>query len=535
MMRCFSRKLLLSVGLAAGMFCGMNEAPACTNILVGRGASQDGSIFVSYSIDGPGTGTLSFSLGRPKGDPKAADPVEAEWTGPTYNVVGYMNEHQLAIGETTTDGRKELRNHKVGLHYFRLMTLALARCKTAREAIAEIARLMDKFGYSSEGETLSIGDKNEVWMMEIIGKGPDRKGAVWVAARVPDDCLTVHANMSRITTFPLDDPKNWLYSPDVIDFAIEKGFFDPKGGKPFSFRDVYHPQINQFIRKVCAGRVWSAYRRSAPSQNFSDAYFRSTPGAEDYPLFIKPDKKVSVHDVMQLFRDHFEGTPYDMTKGIDAGPFGSPYRWRGLTFKVGSKDYSWERPLSTQQAACVWVSQSRNWLPDPVGGVFWFSSDDSYTSCFTPFYCGVTRVPESYQNARLEQFSWDKAWWIFNLVSNLTYSRYSRILPEVQTVQRDHEAKFLKMQPIIEETAVKLAAADEKLMRDYLTNYSNSTADGLLREWQQLASGIIAKHNDGYVFTSGKGPEGVGYPEEWLKRVIQERPKPYEIDAPPEH
>ncbi len=528
-------KVFLSLTLIASTLSSVQLATGCTNILVTRGASSDGSVFVSFAVDGAGVGNLYLTKGQPKGDPDAKDPVVAEWTGPTYNVLGWMNEHQVAIGETTTGGLPQLNNTEVGLEYPRLMQLALARCKTAPEAIDEIARLVDKFGYAGGGETLSIGDKNEVWMMEIVGKGPDRKGGIWVAARVPDGYMTVHANLSRITTFPLDDPANWRYSPDVIDFAVEKGLYDPKAGKPFSFRDVYHANINHFSRKVCAGRVWSAYRRAAPSQTFAVSYFRDAEATEDLPLFIKPDKKLSAHDVMQLYRDHFEGTPYDMTKGIAAGPFGSPYRWRGLTWKVDDKDYCWERPLSSQQAAYVWLAEMRNWLPDPIGGVYWFTPDDCFTSCFAPFYCGITRLPECYEKGSLDEFSWDSAWWVQNLVSNYTYMRYSRIIPDVQKVQKEEEAKFFKMQPLIEETALKLAESDDELMREFLTNYSVSSSEALFHRWQKLAKEIIVKHNDGWVKEPGKIPEGIGYPEEWLRRVVEERPKQYVVEGGVDH
>ena len=295
-----------------------------------------------------------------------------------------MNEHQLSLGETTTGGRRELRDPKGMLDYDALMLLTLQRARTAREAIKIVDELAREYGYRSSGETFSIADPNEAWIMELIGKGPDQKGIVWVAARVPDGMITAHANMSRITTFPLDDPENWLYSPDVISFAIEKKFYSTDSHKPFSFRDAYHPGIGPSQQRACAGRVWSIYRRSAPSQNFSDAYFRGKEGAEDYPLFIKPDAQLGVSDVMALMRDHYEGTPYDMTKGLDAGPFGTPYRYRELAFKVDGKSYMWERPISTQQAGFVVVSQSRKDMPDDVGGVTWFTPDDASTSCFTP-------------------------------------------------------------------------------------------------------------------------------------------------------
>ncbi len=316
--------------------------------------------------------------------------------GRTYTVVGLMNEYQLSLGETTTGGRHELVDRQGQLDYDGLMLLTLERAKTAREAITVIDALCKEYGYGSSGETFSIADKNEAWIMELIGKGPGHKGIVWVAARVPEGYITAHANMSRITTFPLNDPENWVHSADVVSFAIEKGFYKTDSGKPFSFRDAYHPRQGPDQKRACAGRVWSICRRAAPSCSFSDAYFRGVEGAEDYPLFVKPDKPLSVHDVMMLMRDHFEGTPYDMTKGIDAGPFASPLRLRDLAFSVDGKKYMWERPISTQQAGFVVVTQSRKVLPDPIGGVTWFTPDEASTSCFTPLYCAIGALPAAY-------------------------------------------------------------------------------------------------------------------------------------------
>jgi dipeptidase len=319
-------------------------ALACTSIVVSRGASRDGSVMVTYSADAPFMPKL---LHVPGGTQKAGELVQIRgWEddrlcGPvrqvakTYSVVGLMNEHQLSLGETTTGGRRELRDPEGMLDYDALMLLTLQRAQTAREAIRTVDELAREYGYKSSGETFSIADPNEAWIMELTGKGTDQKGIVWVAARVPDGMITAHANLSRITTFPLDDPQNWLYSPDVITFAIEKKFYSTGSQKPFSFRDAYHPGIGPSQQRACAGRVWSIYRRSAGSQKFSDAFFRGKEGAEDYPLFIKPDAPLGVSDVMALMRDHYEGTPYDMTKGLDAGPFGTPYRFRETTLQGG--------------------------------------------------------------------------------------------------------------------------------------------------------------------------------------------------------
>ncbi|MDR3618268.1 MAG: C69 family dipeptidase [Paludisphaera borealis] len=530
--------VLLHALLAAALATAAATAQACTSIVVTRGASRDGSVMVTYSADAPfmprllriagGThapGTMVDVRGWEDNEDRGKIP-QAERT---YTVVGLVNEHQLSLGETTTGGRPELRNKKGQLDYDALMVLVLQRAKTAREAITLVDSLCREYGFGSSGETFSIADKNEAWIMELIGKGPDVKGIVWVAAKVPDGCITAHANLSRITTFPLNDPDNWLYSPDVVTFAIEKGYFKTDSGKPFNYRDAYHPSQSASVRRACAGRVWSIYRRSAPSQNFSDAYYRGAENVEDYPLFIKPDQQLGVHDVMGLMRDHFEGTPYDMTKGPDAGPYCSPMRLRDLAFKVDGKDYMWERPISTQQSGFVIVNQSRNNLPDAVGGLTWFTPDEASTSCFTPFYCSIDALPAPYTTGTYDKFSWESAWWVTNLVSNLTYDRWSRVYPDVQKAQADQEAALLKMQPVIEETAAKLAAADPALAQSFLTNYSVSTAEAVFRRWQDLAQTILTRNVDGYTKDANGHPKAAGYSEEWLRHVVESRPDQFKL------
>jgi dipeptidase len=526
------------VMVAAGLVLGAVAAQACTSIVVSRGASKDGSVIITYSADAPFMPRL---LRIPGGAHSAGAMVEVRgWeddevrgkvkqAARTYTVVGLMNEHQLSLGETTTGGRRELHNPKGQLDYDALMSLTLHRARTAREAIATMDSLCKEYGYGGPGETISIGDKDEAWIMELIGKGPDVKGIVWVAARVPEGFITSHANMSRITTFPLDDPDNWLYAPDVVSFAIEKGYYKTDSGKPFSFRDAYHPRQGPGQKRACAGRVWSICRRAAPSRNFSDAYFRGVEGAEDYPLFVKPDQPLSVHDVMMLMRDHYEGTPYDMTKGVDAGPFGSPLRLRDLAFSVDGKGYMWERPISTQQAGFVIVTQSRRDLPDPIGGVTWFTPDEASTSCFTPLYCAIDALPEPYTRGDYRKFSWDSAWWVTNLVSNLAYDRWSRIYPDIRKAQHDQEAALLKMQPVIEETAAKLATTDPALMNAFLTNYSVSTGEAVFHRWRELAESILTKHVDGYVKDPKGSPRAPGYSKDWLQRVVKARPDQFKL------
>jgi dipeptidase len=353
-----------------------------------------------------------------------------------------------------------------------------------------------------------------------------------VALRVPDGYISCHANKARIGEFPLDDPADCLYSDNVISFAVEKGYYDPESGEPFRFCDVYCPPTLE-KRKYCSARVWSIFRRAAPSAEFSPDYHRGVEGSAPYPLWIKPDTKISLGDVFSLMRDHYEGTPYDMTQGVDAGPYGNPNRWRPITWTVDSVEYAWERPISTQQTGFSFVSQSRSWLPDAIGGVLWYGVDDTYTTCYMPLYCCIDSVPGCYTTGSLDQFSWDSAWWIFNLVANYACLKYSYMAPEIQAVQKDIEGVFLKLQPSVEHTALDLAASDPELMTRYLTDYSITQAEMVMSRWQDLAGYLITKYNDGYVKNKEGDPEEKGYPEGWLRDVLESRPEQF-ILAPVE-
>jgi len=511
---------------------------ACTTFVATPGASVDGSTLLASVVDGYGPANLELfpSVQEPK-NPSAS--VDLKWpTGSNGVLNRFMNEYQVSIAESdTATHRSELGNGGRGLMYAQIMVLALQRSKTAREAIAEIDRISNRYGYGPKPVVLSIADKNEAWIMEIVGKGETEIGAVWVAARVPDGYVTALANASRITTFPMDDPENWLYASDVVEWAVEKGYHDPESGEPFSFRTAYHPKDDKFIRKACFGRIWSIYRRIAPSQDFSDAYHRGVEGAEPYPLFIKPDKKVGVLDVMNLMRDHYEGTKYDMTKGLAAGPFGCPYRFRGmhtspfggLGWTIDGKQYCWERPISCQHATCAFIAQSRSWLPDALGGVVWFAPDDAFTSCYVPVYCGITEIAEPYTNSDPDRFSWESAWWVSSLVANYTYDRWHRVIPDVVRAQKQEEEKSLKEQPIMEAQALELFQEGEDKMRAYLTEYSKQSAHRVFERWRQLAGEIIVSHNDGWVRMSGGFSLGLGYPAAWYESVVNERPEYYLI------
>jgi dipeptidase len=510
---------------------------ACTNFIVTKGASVSGSVVITYTCDGEFHPILRYT---PAADHESDAVLEIRTWGDsllgtvkqvphTYAHIGLMNEHQLVIGETTFTGREELINPDGLLHYWWLMRLALQRAKTAREAIEVITELVDEYGYRSEGESISIGDPDEAWLLEIIGPGPGGKGANWVAVRIPDGAVCAHANMARIGEFPLDDPDNFLYSENVISFAIEKGYYDPDWGGSFNFQKAYCPASPQKLRYT-ATRVWSIFRRCAPSREWPVDYHRGVRGVEPYPLWIEPDEKLSLQDVFNIMRDHYEGTPYDMTKGLDSGPYGTPNRWRPMTWSIDGVDYTWERPISTQQSGFTYVSQSRSGMPDPIGGVLWYGVDDTYFTCYVPLYCGINEVPPSYARGRLSKFSWDSAWWVFNFVANFANLRYSYMREDIQKVQAELEGNLIALQPVIEKTALELYKKDPALVTTYLTDYSVSHAERVVDRWRELAEFLITKYNDGYVQNENQRPQEEGYPEEWLREVIRARPDQFKLE-----
>jgi len=520
---------------------GISRADACSSLIVTRGASADGSTFITYTCDGEFHPHLRHI---PAADHEPGTTIKiTDWSGNlrgeipqvahTYAVVGLMNEHQLAISETTSDGRLELQNPDGLLHYWDLMRYALQRAKTAREAIDVMTSLVAEYGYRSTGETFSIADPDEAWIMEMIGPGPGGQGAIWVARRVPDGSICFHANKARIGEFPLDDPENCLYAENAISFAIEKGYYDPARGEPFRFCDVYCPPTPA-NRRYASARVWSAFRRAAPSLQLSPDYHRGIEGAEPYPLFIEPDQKLSIADVFSLMRDHYEGTDYDMTKGVDAGPFGCPSRLRPVKWQVDDTVYAWERSISTQQTGFSFVGQSRAWLPDAIGGVYWYGVDDTYTTCYVPLYCCINELPESYTVGSLRQFSWDSAWWVFNFVANYAWLRYSSMIEDIQAVQQELEGHCLALQGAVEQTALHLAETDRELMVRYLTDYSVTRGEVTVNRWRELAEHLLTKYNDGYIKDeNGRAREAV-YPESWLRRVLKNRPGQFYLQpAPP--
>ena len=508
-------------------------AAACTNILITKGASADGATMITYSADSHTLyGELPVTPARRF--PAGAQRDVIEWdTGKflgripevaaTYSVVGNINEHQLAVGETTFTGRKELTGPSGIVDYGSLMFIALERCRTAREAIKMIGELVSEYGYASTGESISISDPNEVWLLEIIGKGEKQKGGVWVAVRIPDGTISAHANKSRIRRFPLNDPINCLYAKDVISFAREKGWFKGRD-EEFSFADAYDPNEFENLR-FCEARVWNVFRRAAPSAGIKSDFARGVTTAPPMPLSVRPDHKLSVADAMALMRDHFEGTEFDMTKDVGAGPFVCPYRWRPLTWKVDGKTYINERAISTQQTGFSFVTQSRAWLPDPIGGVLWFGVDDTYSTVYSPMYCGIREAPRTFATgvATLTHFSWDSAFWVFNWVANYAYSRYSDMIVDIQKVQRELEGQFLAAQEGVEKEAGALYVQSPERARDYLTRYSVAAGDGVTARWRRLGEDLLVKYMDGNVKDEKGEPQHPPHSEAWYRRIVSER------------
>jgi len=531
------KKTLIIIGMFM-FFMNMNAQERndnCTSVLISKGASTDGSVMITYACDAEFVSRMRYIPAMDHGEnsfieinKRNGETYKITQPAHTYKVVGNINEFQVAIGETTTSGRRELVNREGLLGYGKLMELMLQRAKTAREGIKIIVDLVEEYGYSSSMEAFSIGDPNEAWIMEIIGKGTGVKGAIWVALKIPEGYISCHANLSRIGEIPFDDKENCMYSKDVKSFAIEKGYYDPASGKSFRFNLAYCPPTPSSLHS-CATRVWSILRRSAPSLNLSPDYHRAVEGAEPYPLWVKPDKKISLQGVFSLLRDHYEGTDYDMTKGVDAGAFGCPYRWRPLGWELDSKSYIWERPVSTQQTAYSFVSQSRSWLPDAIGGINWQGVDDAYATCFVPFYCGVNKLPEVYQTGDIQEFSWNSAWWVFNFVANFANLKYSYMIKDVQEVQSTLEGVAIATQPAVEKAALELYKTNPEMMEHYLTNYCASHADYVVNEWIELGEALICKYNDGYVKDKNGRAKGVGYPEAWLKKVVSERPEQFKL------
>ena len=544
------RTLIVAIGV---MLMALSNGYACTNFIVGKKASADGSVICSYNADSYGA---FMNLARyPAAKHKKGDMRKIfEWdtnkylgeipeAEETYSVVGNINEWQLTIGETTYGGREEMVDSTGIIDYGSLIYIGLQRSKTAREAIQVMTSLVEKYGYCSEGETFTICDPNEAWILEMQGCGPDRQKSkervVWVARRIPDEAICGHANQSRIGRFPMKDKQNVLYSKNVVKYARTMGWYEGRD-EDFSWKLVYaFPDFSG--RRICDARVWSFFNHHVSGM---DRYLPWALGkdkdAEDMPLWVIPEKKVSVQDIMQDMRDHFEGTPLAIdSTDIGAGIWHMPYRPTPLYFKVDGKDYFNERPTSTQQTSWSFVSQMRSWLPREVGGCFWFGNDDGNMVAYTPIYCSMTERPECYNTPGADElnFSMKNAYWVENWVSNMVYPRYSALFPALKAVRDSLEQSYFAQQPQIEAEAQSM---EPQQRQRFLNEYSVRQAQQMLARWQQLATYLIVKYNDMAVkpekdgrFLRTKHGLGApvkrpGYPETFRRRLVQNTGDRYE-------
>jgi len=533
-------------------------ADACTNFMITKGASKDGSTMVTYSADSHVLyGELYFWPAKKWPAGSMLDVYEWD-TGKflgkiaqapqTYSVVGNMNEHQLAIGETTFGGRPELGNTQGIIDYGSLIYITLQRAKSAREAIATIVKLTDEYGYYSSGESFSIADKDEVWIMELTGKGEGKKGILWVARRVPDGYISGHANHPRITTFPLSDGKTSItskeiekifdpavenaYAADVIQVARDMGWYSG-ADRDFSFSDTYAP-LDFGSARFCEARVWSGFNKVNSQMGKYLDYAMGYNLTERMPLWVKPDQKLSVRDVMNMMRDYYQNTPMDMTKDLGAGPYGSTVRWRPMQYKVDGEDYIQERAISTQQTGFSFVSQSRSWLPDPIGGILWFGVDDTYYTVYTPMYCGMTSVPSSFAvgNGDMMTFSESAAFWVFNQVTDFAYSRTRLVIGDLQAKQNQLEEGYISEVAGVDAKAAELYKKNPKNAVKYITGYSVTAGNRTVSEWKEFYRFLFTKYVDGNVKTPAVVPDGYnrvnpnlvqpGYGEEWNRRIVKD-------------
>lgn len=553
-------KFIKSILLTFCVIAGINSF-ACTNFLVTKGTSVDGSNFITYAADShirygelyytpaadwePGSMRTIYDRGTNAIRGYVPQPAH------TYQVVGYINENQVAMGETTFGGREELVDPNGLIDYGSLMFMALERSKSAREAIKVIADLVEEYGYGSDGESFSISDKDEVWYMEIIGKG-EEGGAVWVAIRIPDGYISGHANAARIQTFPLRDgkksitDKDWkklyqndvevIYKHDIITFARKKGYFDGKD-KDFDFSAAYAP-VDFSAARICDLRVWAMFNEVCDDM---DQYWDYVTGKDlehgRMPLYVKPNRKISLTDMMKFMRNHYQGTELDKTLDAGAGPFGSPYRCNPLYWEYDGKKYFNERSTETVQTGFSFIAQSRNWLPDQVGGIIWFGVDDTGSTVYTPFYCSISEVPIEFRvgNGDMLTYSDNAAFWVFNRLAHFKYLFYNRVIGDIQKVQNELETGYQEQVKDIDTQAVKLlneGATDETVA--LLTDFAAQSGANTVRRWKELDNFLLVKYLDsnvkqeenGEFLRNGHGypakPKQPGYPDSWKKQVIEE-------------
>ena len=536
------KTVFFSLMLMAGTY-----AMACTNYIVGKKASVDGSVMCTYSADDYGMfqPLCHFPAGKhPKGtmrDIRDWDSNEYHGQIPeaekTYNVVGNINEWQVTIGETTFGGREEMVDSTGTLDYGSLIYIALQRSKTAREAIKVMTTLAETYGYNSEGETFTICDPEEAWIMEMMGCGAGSKGVVWVALRVPDDAICAHANQSRIRTFNVKDKANCMASKNVVKFAREKGWYSGKDAD-FSFCDTYAaPDFGG--RRFCEARVWTFFNKYC---DYMDRYVGyasgEVDGAEPMPLWIVPNRKLSVKDLEMAMRDHYEGTPFALDGDIGGGIWEMPYRPTPLKFEVDGKTYFNERPVSTQQSGFVYVSQMRSWLPREIGGVLWFGNDDANMVSYNPVYCSATRIPNCFNTPGADaiQFSMDNAFWVCNWVSNMVYPRYAQMFVSLEAVRDSLDNSWIANQAAVEAKAAELMTQQgSEAAVKYLNDYSCQKGDEMIARWRQLATYLIVKYNDMVVKKEnadgtfqlskhgiGERPVRPGYPKRYAKELVKQ-------------
>lgn len=540
-------KIFASALMAVAMLGSVSEAEACSNFIVGKKASVDGSVMCSYSADD--YGMFQYLCHYPaakhaKGEMrKIFDWDSNKYYGEipeaaeTYNVIGNINEWQVTIGETTYGGREEMVDSTGIMDYGSLIYVALQRSKTAREAIKVMTTLANTYGYNSGGETFTICDPNEAWIMEMMGKGAGSKGAVWVALRIPDDAICAHANQSRIGKFNMKDKKNVMYAKDVVSFARSKGWFKGKDAD-FSWKMAYaKPDFSG--RRFCDARAWAMLNHFYDMSPYLDWALGKNPDAQDMPLWVVPNKKVSVQDVENVMRDHYEGTPLSVADGSDIGGgiWEMPYRPTPLMYKVDGKQYFNERPVSTQQSGFVFVSQMRSWLPREIGGVFWFANDDANMAAFTPVYCSMTERPECYNTPGADalHFSKKNAYWVCNMTSNMVYPRYSLMFPTLKEVRDSLDNSYFAAQAGVEKKAQELYAQNPQAAVKYLNDYSVEKAQQMLVRWNQLFEFMVVKYNDMIIkptdkngtfkktpYGLGATPVRPGYPEKFAKQLVKQ-------------
>ena len=535
------------------------KSQACTNFLITKGASVDGSTMISYCADShirygelyftPAAdwpeGSMRVCYDRGTNAPRGSIPQPAH----TYQVVGYINENQVAIGETTFGGREELIDPNGIIDYGSLMFIALERSTSAREAIKIMADLVEEYGYGSDGESFSISDPNEVWYMEIMPKG-EEKGAVWVAIRIPDGYVSGHANAARITTFPLRNgktsitDKDWkkLYNPqveviykhDIIDFARRKGYFSGKD-KDFDFSAAYAP-VDFGAARICDLRVWTMFNKVCDGMDEYWDYVTGKDLTHRMPLYVKPNRKISLSDMMSFQRDHFQGTELDKTLDPGAGPFGSPFRFNPLYWEYDGKKYFNERSIEVVQTGFSFIAQSRSWLPNPIGGIIWFGVDDTNSTVYTPFYCSISEVPIEYRvgNGDILTYSDNAAFWVFNRLAHFKYLYYNRVIDDIQSVQNELETVYQEQVNYADNQALNLLTESPAKAIAYLTDFSNQAGHNTVARWKELSNYLLVKYLDSNVKQVDENgqflrnpygyplkPKQPGYPDSWKKAVIE--------------